>query len=141
MIADVRFGYGMLAPVLKTRRRLGYFTRWRSSGEQPPWLRRWQVYAKVALMKTVLMDRFGRVLIPKEVRDALKLAPGQALRLEVENGKVVLEPRSKEVGLVRKGRALVFCGGSLTEDPSDWVSRMREERAQELIRRSNEITS
>lgn len=59
-------------------------------------------------MEKVKLDRFGRVLIPKRVRDRLSLTPGEELALGVEDGKVILERESAREFVVRKGRALVF---------------------------------
>jgi AbrB family looped-hinge helix DNA binding protein len=38
------------------------------------------------------MDRFGRVLIPKKVREQLGLEPGEALALEVQDHRLILSP-------------------------------------------------
>ena len=74
-------------------------------------------------MQTTI-DRSGRVLIPKAVRDELHLTPGTALRVEQRNGAVVFSPTweeaasSEEQPLKRKGGLLVFAGkpvGDLTE--------------------------
>jgi AbrB family looped-hinge helix DNA binding protein len=53
------------------------------------------------------VDRFGRVLIPRRVREALELTAGTALALEVREGELALRPRPQEPTLVRKGRVLV----------------------------------
>ena len=47
-------------------------------------------------MKTVAIDRFGRVLIPKPVRDQLNLHKGQEMTLHIEAGKLVLAPNLQE---------------------------------------------
>lgn len=73
------------------------------------------------------LDKFGRVVIPKPVRDALHLTPGTALSVEGRNGEVVLKPRSEAPALKRKGGLLVFAGQP-TGDLLDAVERHRRER-------------
>lgn len=51
-------------------------------------------------MKTMRMDQRGRVTIPLEVRRALRLQPGQMLRYQVEQGKVVITPATRTEDLV-----------------------------------------
>lgn len=48
---------------------------------------------------TVKLDQAGRVVIPKALRDALRLAPGDSLALEAEGDRVTLQP-------VRSGSAM-----------------------------------
>ncbi|MBS7646132.1 MAG: AbrB/MazE/SpoVT family DNA-binding domain-containing protein [Candidatus Bathyarchaeia archaeon] len=45
----------------------------------------------------VVIDRYGRVLIPKEVRGRLGLKPNTALELIVKGGEIVLRPRSLDL--------------------------------------------
>jgi AbrB family looped-hinge helix DNA binding protein len=37
------------------------------------------------------IDRAGRIVVPKALRDALGLRPGQILELEVRDGRLVVE--------------------------------------------------
>jgi AbrB family looped-hinge helix DNA binding protein len=89
-------------------------------------------------MEVVKVDKFGRVLIPKKLRDSLGLEPGETLSSKVEDGKLVFEPHGK-LELVQKGKVLVIRGGKLLRD-GDFVNEMREERITELIRRLYEDT-
>ena len=43
---------------------------------------------------TTTLDRFGRVLLPKPLRDRVGIRPGDDLRVAVEGGHLVLEPRA-----------------------------------------------
>ena len=43
------------------------------------------------MTKTTLSKK-GQVVIPKNAREELNLSPGTVLRVEVENGRVILEP-------------------------------------------------
>ncbi|MCP4655597.1 MAG: AbrB/MazE/SpoVT family DNA-binding domain-containing protein [bacterium] len=73
------------------------------------------------------LDRFGRVVIPKPLRDDLHLAPGTALRVEERYGEIVLTPTWEEPALKRKGGLLVFAGQP-TGDLLDAVETQRRER-------------
>ena len=67
-----------------------------------------------AMTSTVTIDGAGRVVLPKAVRDALRLGPGDTLSLESDGEHVTLRPvRSharvrKENGIwvLRTGRAV-----------------------------------
>lgn len=77
-------------------------------------------------METTL-DRFGRVVIPKEIRDALGLKPGELLKVEQSDDEVVLKPLREELPIKAKDGVLVYTGtatGNLTEA----VRTHREER-------------
>jgi AbrB family looped-hinge helix DNA binding protein len=52
----------------------------------------------------VAMDRAGRVVLPKRVRDALGLEPGVELELLEEDGRVILEQPAVPMRLVRRGK-------------------------------------
>jgi AbrB family looped-hinge helix DNA binding protein len=43
-------------------------------------------------METVTLSTKGQLVLPKRVRDALRLKPGQRLSVAVENHRIVLEP-------------------------------------------------
>jgi AbrB family looped-hinge helix DNA binding protein len=66
----------------------------------------WQNRAKIANMELLKIDKFGRVLLPKKVRDALGVSEGETLEANLSKGKLVLE--AKKSALVRKGKALIF---------------------------------
>jgi len=55
----------------------------------------------------VAMDKAGRIVLPKRVRDALGLQPGVELELLEEDGRVVLEPPAVPMRLVRRGKGVV----------------------------------
>lgn len=57
-------------------------------------------------MKTTI-DRAGRLVIPKRIRQEAGLAPGMPLEIQCRNGRVEIEPARVPVRLVRKGRFLV----------------------------------
>lgn len=84
------------------------------------------------------IDKFGRVVIPKKIRDRLGLEPGSTLRLDIsreaEGEKLSLRPIRKEDALQRKGRLLVHTG-ELRDEATEFVARDRERRDQKLMGR------
>jgi AbrB family looped-hinge helix DNA binding protein len=55
----------------------------------------------------VSIDKAGRVVLPKPLRDALGLQPGCALEVTPVDGRVLLEPIPVPMRLVRRGRSVV----------------------------------
>ena len=87
-------------------------------------------------MKTTI-DAAGRVVIPKRVREAAGLQPGQAIRIEHRDGRVEIEPIGKEVKWVRKGSFTVARAPRGTPALTNaqvrkLIEETREERMREL---------
>lgn len=59
----------------------------------------------------IQIDKAGRVVLPKPLREQFNLLPGDKLRLSVEGSGFRLEPTDTGGELVRKGSVLVFTGG------------------------------
>ncbi|MBW2277174.1 MAG: AbrB/MazE/SpoVT family DNA-binding domain-containing protein [Deltaproteobacteria bacterium] len=55
----------------------------------------------------ITIDRAGRVVIPKTIRQEAGLAPGMPLEIRCRDGRVTIEPAAEEVELVTKGRVRV----------------------------------
>ncbi len=53
------------------------------------------------------IDRAGRLVVPKEIREGAGLKPGEPLEVRLKEGRVEIEAVSREVRLVRKGGILV----------------------------------
>ena len=81
-------------------------------------------------MQTVL-DKFGRVVIPKQIRLHLGLKAGTLLKIEEREHQVLLEPVDEETGLVEKDGLLVF-SGSASGELSGLVSAHRGARLEKL---------
>jgi AbrB family looped-hinge helix DNA binding protein len=60
---------------------------------------------------TVTLDKAGRVVIPKPLRDALRLAPGDELVLESEGDRVTLRPVRSASALRKEHGIWVFRSG------------------------------
>ena len=53
------------------------------------------------------IDRFGRVVLPKPIRERMALAPGTEFEVEEHADAIVLKPISAQAKLVKKGPWLV----------------------------------
>ena len=56
------------------------------------------------------LDRFGRIIIPKDVRDDMGLEAGAVLQIEKKGEKIVLQPVQGEPKIMEKKGILVFTG-------------------------------
>jgi len=73
------------------------------------------------------LDRYGRVVIPKQVRKQLGLKAGDEFSLVVEGGKISLIPVEGEVPLRKEGDLLVVASTPVGK-PEDLIEEVREER-------------
>jgi len=53
------------------------------------------------------MDRSGRIIVPKAIRERAGLTPGMPLEIRYRDGRVEIEPASREVRIIRKGQVAV----------------------------------
>ena len=77
-------------------------------------------------MKTTV-DRFGRVVVPKDIRDRLGLRPGAEVEIDEKENAVVLKLVEHGPALMVKEGILVY-SGKATEDLKGAVRAHREER-------------
>lgn len=57
-------------------------------------------------MKTTI-DRSGRLVVPKSIREAAGILPGSELTIRVADGRIEIEPAPLEVRLVKRGTLTV----------------------------------
>ena len=79
----------------------------------------------------VTLDRFGRVVLPKSVRDDLDLDAGSVLEIEEVKDGILLKPIRDEPHLVERDGVLVFLGRS-SDDVTNAVEKLREARLRAL---------
>jgi AbrB family looped-hinge helix DNA binding protein len=86
---------------------------------------------------TVTIDKAGRLVLPKPMRDALHLKPGDYLDVEQQDDSIILRSRRPDTELVKKdGMWLVRQRYPLAHSIPDLIAQHREDRIQTLIRRS-----
>ena len=81
-------------------------------------------------METTL-DKFGRIVIPKKIREDFDLRPGSSIRIEEGEKEILLTPIEEEPPLIEKDGVLVFTGVP-TEDIEGQVDTIRKQRSQLL---------
>jgi len=81
-------------------------------------------------METTL-DKFGRIVIPKKVREAFNLKAGTQIRIEKNEQTIILKPIHDEPNLFLKDGVLVFSGSAIG-DLEKTLKKHREDRTREL---------
>ena len=86
---------------------------------------------------TVTLDKAGRLVLPKPMRDALHLSPGSNLEVEQREDSIILRQPRPDTELVKKnGMWVVKHSEPLTSSIPDLIAQDREDHIQTLIRRS-----
>lgn len=79
------------------------------------------------------IDAFGRVLIPKKLRESLGVRPGERVEVQLDAGVLHLRPAARPVTTTRhQGRLILQGGPPITGDP---VTDLREARTDDLLSR------
>jgi AbrB family looped-hinge helix DNA binding protein len=88
-------------------------------------------------MVTTTMDKAGRLVLPKAIRDELQLRAGDTLAIEVSGEQVNIRVIAPEPQLRREGRFWVWHGaGPVTNaDVRELVQRTRGQRSRRVADR------
>ena len=84
-----------------------------------------------AIMKdTVTIDKAGRIVLPKPLRDELHIGPGDTLDLSFEGDQVMLRPRRSSSPLQKKQGVWVFSTGKpmIADETAETLRKIREQR-------------
>jgi AbrB family looped-hinge helix DNA binding protein len=96
---------------------------------QPNAIDNWFLPPHNPIMATKLtLDKAGRVVLPKPLRDRLQLAPGDTLHLESEGESITLRPVRQNVMLKKELGVWVYQGESTDASIVDLIDRDRENR-------------
>ena len=80
------------------------------------------------------IDKAGRVVVPKRLRDALHLVPGTRLSLRLDGERLLIEPESKPRGLYMDRGTLVYdAGPGPATDSVDEIAKAREARMRAIL--------
>jgi AbrB family looped-hinge helix DNA binding protein len=84
---------------------------------------------------TLTIDKAGRVVLPKPVRDALQISPGDSLELESSEDRIVLRPARGAARVYKKQGAWVLHGGAPLSPNvvDDTLRRVRRERERAIL--------
>jgi AbrB family looped-hinge helix DNA binding protein len=96
-----------------------------------------ETIVKWHIMNTIVtIDQAGRVVLPKPLRDELRLEAGDTLQLESEGERVTLRPmRSKSPLRKERGVWVFHGGGTLSVSRADeMIVEAREGRNRRILR-------
>ena len=83
------------------------------------------------------IDKFGRIVIPKELRDLFGLKPGSTLKIDSSTEEITLKPVSDDPPLARKKGVLVITAEvHENKDIVTLVEDNRNDRIEHIIRLS-----
>ena len=75
----------------------------------------------------ITIDRAGRVVIPKEIREEAGIEAGMPLQVTCREGRIEIEPRRRPIRIVKKGRLQV----AESVETGEPLTRAAVRRAQE----------
>lgn len=81
----------------------------------------------------ITLDKAGRVVLPKTVREEMHLGPGDTLQLETEGERITLRPVRPRAMLKKEYGVWVYQGEPTDVSITDLVDREREKRLRELL--------
>jgi AbrB family looped-hinge helix DNA binding protein len=81
----------------------------------------------------ITLDKAGRVVLPKPLRDEMQLSAGDILDLESEGERITLRPIRPKPNLKKEYGIWVYQGEPTNESIPDLIDREREKRLRELI--------
>jgi AbrB family looped-hinge helix DNA binding protein len=92
-------------------------------------------FYNATMVTTLTVDKAGRIVLPKPVRDELQLTPGDSLELESSEERIVLRPVRDNARLRKKRGIWVLHGGAplSNEVVNETLKRVRQEREQEIL--------
>jgi len=86
---------------------------------------------------TIVVEKAGRILLPKPVRDALQINPGAPLKLETFNDHIVLRPVRRGNRLYKKHGVWVLSANSTVPLSAETINRairrVRAERERHVL--------
>ncbi len=91
-------------------------------------------WAATIMTTRIVIDRTGRVVIPKPLRDELELNPGDELQLESDGDRITLCPVRPQVLLKKEMGVWVYQGRPTDASVTELIDREREKRLLDVIR-------
>ncbi len=87
----------------------------------------WHFYAILCTMKTTI-DAAGRIVVPKALRQALGLKPGQPIEIRAGDGRLEIEIAPTPMQLKKRGRGVVAV-------PEDGLPPLTADEVRETLER------
>ena len=94
---------------------------------------KWVFPLYYGIMSTkVTLDSAGRVVLPKPIRDRMRLTPGTTLELESEGERITLRPVRSKATLRKEFGIWVYQGEATDASIPELIEETREKRSKEL---------
>ena len=74
---------------------------------------------------TIKVDKLNRIVLPRDVRRAAGLPPGQKLKVSATPGRIVLEVEPNSGKVVKRGKLKVWSGAVPTTPLEEAVEHVR----------------
>jgi AbrB family looped-hinge helix DNA binding protein len=84
------------------------------------------------MSKRLSVDKAGRIVIPKNVRERLRIAPGDPLEIESDEDRITLRPVRSKARLVKEKGIWVYQGEVSDYSITDLIDRVREARNKQV---------
>ena len=81
----------------------------------------------------VKIDDFGRILIPKNIRDHLGLTQEVTIKIEEKGGGTLIMRVVHDKPILEESDGVLVFKGSTTDEAADIIQELREERTKKLI--------
>jgi AbrB family looped-hinge helix DNA binding protein len=82
----------------------------------------------------VTIDKAGRVVLPKSIREGLRVGPGDTLEIESEDDRLIVSPVRIRPGLQKEQGIWVYRSGAPANiSIPDLIDRQRDQRTRELL--------
>jgi AbrB family looped-hinge helix DNA binding protein len=78
------------------------------------------------------LDKFGRVLIPKKIREHLGISKNSSINITGEGNRIIIEPVIKNKPIIKKDGFMVFTG-KIQTDMKDEISLSRSKRMSKVL--------
>lgn len=87
------------------------------------------------MVTTLTLDKAGRVVLPKPVRDELQLGPGDSLELRSSEDEIILRPARGKGRMYKKQGVWVFNSGEpmAADVVEKTIRRVRDERERRIL--------
>jgi AbrB family looped-hinge helix DNA binding protein len=87
------------------------------------------------MVTTLTIDKAGRIVLPKPVRDELQLSPGDSLEVDSSEERVILRPVRGNARIYKKRGVWVMHGGAplTVETVEKTIQKVRREREQSFL--------
>jgi AbrB family looped-hinge helix DNA binding protein len=82
-------------------------------------------------MTAITIDPSGRILIPKNIRHQLGLLPDSQLNLQIQDGKLILEPINQAPNIINENGLLVI-DAPCDDNLETIIDDLRSERINQL---------